>query len=206
MDLRSLTINEKMKTESVFNTIFESLIFRKSYHFIGGFLMIMMLFLLNESWIFVLGLSYLLLFWIYGKRISFAVLGILILYFITDSRFTTIGAAIIFVVGDGIAALIGSKYGRTKLLWHKEKTIMGTSAFFVSSFLAILIYLMTTLPEFDAILLVLAFLPSLVGCILEGLPITFIKDRKTDDNLIVIFGSGAALHALVEGLGISTSI
>lgn len=194
-----------MKTETVFNTIFESLIFRKSYHFIGGMLIIITLFLLDKGWVFALGLTYLLLFWIYGKRISFAVLAILIFYALTDSRFATIGAAIIFVVGDGTAALIGSKYGRTKLPWHKEKTLIGSVAFLVSSFFVLLIYLISALPEIGAILLVLAFFPSIVGCILECLPISFIKDRKPDDNLIVILGSGITLYVLVQGLGISTS-
>jgi hypothetical protein len=185
-----------MTTEGFVDALFGSLILRKAYHVIGGFIIIALLVWVSRIWLFALGFTYLLAFWIWGRRISFAVLAILILITVTGSRLAATGAAIVFTIGDGIAAIIGARYGKTTWPWHRKKTMLGTFSFFVGSFLALAMYVHVVAQSSGVEQLLLALLPSLMGAVVECLPVTAIRDRKPDDNLLVILTSGLVFHIL----------
>lgn len=185
-----------MRVGQLVDRLFQNLSFRKVYHFLGGGLILFAVATLDLRWIFVSGLLYLAAFWIWGKRISFAVLGILILLALTRSRFATLGAGIIFVIGDGLAAVVGSAYGRTKWCWNRDKSLAGSAAFLLSSLSAEFVFLRLAGPYPPGFTAAAMVLPCLTTCVLESLPIAVIRDRKPDDNLIIILGAGGILHAL----------
>lgn len=204
-----LTLPLQARIQTLFDRVFDTLLFRKLYHFFFGFLILFGVMAIDRPVFFAIIFAYVAGFWFFGQRVSLAALGIVILFAATGSKFTTIGAGIIFVVGDGLAALIGSNYGRTKLPWHTHKTVVGSAAFLSSATIAMLIFLAVTLPG-QPYALLLALLPSLAGCVAEGLPalhingrpVTLGKSNLFDDNLVVILASGIAIHALIAWLGI----
>jgi dolichol kinase len=202
-----------MTLPTLFDRLFGTLLFRKLYHFFLGSLTLLGLVVLDKGVFLIILTAYLLVFWYVGRRISLAALGILILFAVTDSKYTTLGAGIIFVVGDGLAALIGSKYGRTRWPWHEHKTVLGSLAFFVSSVVAMLLFVALTLRGQTQGLL-LALLPPLAGCLTESLPVWRINGHKVmlgesnllDDNLFVLLVSGIVLHVLINWLGIRVAL
>jgi dolichol kinase len=173
---------------------------------LGGIAITAALLLFDPLIIVLLCVLYLIAFWIWGKRISFAILGVLLLFLLTRSRFATIGAVLIFTFGDGFAAVIGSRYGAWNWPWHRQKTIEGSAAFFIASFLVMGIYIYLVLPEAGGLVWLMVSAPVFIGCILECLPIQFIRDRKPDDNLILILATGFTLYVLQIKLGLSSSL
>jgi dolichol kinase len=180
--------------ESAVDLVFGRLLFRKAYHLLAGTLILTAIPLLDPPVFTAFLVFYLVAFRVWGKRISFAVLGILIVSLFC-SKYITFGATLIFVIGDGLAGLVGSYFGRTRWPWSAQKTVEGSLAFFLSAILAMLLFLSLTM-TWTTDLLLLAGLPTLAGCIAEVLPIDFIRDRRPDDNLIVILTSGIALQGL----------
>lgn len=188
--------------ERLFDRIFSSLALRKVYHFVSGLLLFLMVYRLNDAGIYVTGVLYLLAFLAFGKRVSFAVIGVLLLFAITRSRFATLAAIVIFILGDGFAALIGSKYGERHLPWNGDKTVVGSAAFLGSSAIGMFIYV-SGVPQirgWEKCLLVLV--PSLVACVFESVPILVISDRKRDDNFVIILVSGLIVFFLMGLLSI----
>ena len=53
----------------------------------------------------------------------------------------TVIVIITLSVGDALSALIGKKFGKHKIFWSKKKSIEGSVAFFVSTFIAIYVFL-----------------------------------------------------------------
>jgi len=185
------------------DTIFENHVFRKLYHTFGGGLILGLLVLLDRNWFLIVGIIYFAAFLIFGRRISFAMVGILLVLILSGSKFTTLLTMVIWVVGDGLAGLIGKAYGRRRWPWQPQKTLAGSISFFagatVAAWLLLLAYL--DLPLSSQCLL--AVLPSLVASTVEMLPITFIRDRKPDDNLTVLLATGVAVHGLTAWLGVA---
>ena len=110
----------------------------------------------------------------------------------------------IFTIGDGFAALIGARFGAKKWPWAEDKTMIGSLAFILTAFIAMLVFLswaITDIPFY--ILLPMAFFSTLIGCYVEARPLVVIKDRKLDDNLNIILISGLVLYASVYFLGYS---
>lgn len=179
--------------ERLFDRVFTNLAFRKAYHFLGGVALFLMAYHLSATGFYIGCVVYLLVFLAFGRRISFAVAGALLLFAITRSRFATLGAIVIFTLGDGLAALIGSKYGKRHLPWNGRKTIVGSAAFLTSSAIGMSLYIssVSRVHGWEKSLLVLV--PSIAACIVESLPITVIRDRKPDDNLIIILVAGMIL-------------
>jgi dolichol kinase len=143
-----------------------------------------------------------------ARRVSTVLLGLLILNVLSNSTLTTFGAAIVFVVGDGVAALAGTAFGTTRLPWNDEKSIAGSAAFLAGSSLALLGALYASMPLGMAQLALLAVVPSLAGCLAEALPfglVRDIRDGKADDNLAVVLSSGAVLHLLIGLLRVGTT-
>lgn len=186
---------------SLVDRIFENLFFRKLYHMFGGGLLVLGLVFLDRKWFMVLDAIYIFVFKVYGKRISFAAIGVLLLYFISNSRFITLEATVIWLVGDGMAALIGAAYGKKKWPWSTHKTILGSVAFLLSSILVALPVVSIYIDAPLSILFILVLAPCLCASIIEALPLSFIKDRKADDNLLVILSTGLLLYGLYGVFG-----
>jgi hypothetical protein len=185
--------------------LFASIRSRKAYHLLGGGVATVCALMLDTPWFVALCAGWLALFGIIGRRISTAALGLLLLATLTGDRLTTFGAALVFVVGDGVATLAGTAFGELKLPWHDQKSVAGSLAFLAAATVA----MMAALPALvDCSLLqlgLLAALPSLAGCIAESLPFALvrdIRDGQPDDNLLVLLSSGVVLHWLTRFLHI----
>jgi dolichol kinase len=187
---------------SLVERVFESHFLRKLYHLLGGGLGIIALLLLEPKWFLLVGALYVLAFFIYGRRISFAAIGVILVLLLSGSKFITLLTTVIWVIGDGLAGFLGAAYGKRKWPWHEHKTIVGSVSFFAGSSLAMLalLFASTGLPPLT--LLLLSTLPCLVASMVEILPVSFIKDRKVDDNLIVILATGLVLRVLTAWLGV----
>jgi len=181
---------------NLIDKVFENHYARKLYHMFGGGLLVLGLVFLNTFWFILLDSLYVLGFWIFGKRISFAAIGVMLLLILSGSKPITLMATLIWLVGDGLAGFIGAAYGTTKWPWHKQKSIQGSIAFLVGSFLMILLFLEMKSDLNPSIRTAFLFVPCLAACIIETLPISIIKDRKPDDNLIVILSTGVVLKIL----------
>jgi hypothetical protein len=187
---------------SVYDKIFENLMLRKAYHLFGGGVILAALATLDRPTFIICGIIYLIAFWVLGKRVSFAMLGVLLLLAFSRSQFITMGATIVFWIGDGSAALVGSWWRGKSWSWNKAKTIAGSLAFLTSSGLALFLFLILVSPSPKWGLVIAASLTALGGTLAEGLPITLIKDRKADDNLLIIMTSGILLQMVALALGI----
>lgn len=179
----------------VYDKIFENLWLRKAYHLVGGMFLVFGLVELG-SWFFAAGVVYLIAFWILGKRVSFALLGILVVLATTGSVFITGGATIVFWIGDGFAALVGAQFGRTRWLWNQTKTIAGSFAFFIGSALALLLFFASVFRGIPQSAYPVALVTAFVGTIAEMVPLTLFKDRKPDDNFVIIVVTGITLQVL----------
>jgi len=109
---------------------------------------------------------------------------------ISGSKNLTVWTTIIWLVGDGTAAVVGCALGKRKLPWHDRKTILGSTSFFLSSWIVLLALLLTINDAPHSQLFILSTVSCLVACFVESLPISFIRDRKPDDNLIVLLLTG----------------
>ena len=191
---RSLWLSDEM---------FRCVWLRKAYHLIAGSLLLTAIIVLNANWLSAFCVFWILVFGAISKRVSTAVLGVLLLSVLTGSRFTTLGAGMIFVVGDGMAALVGIACGGRKWPWSDQKTIVGSLAFLVGASFAMRGVLSILVQETPSRLFLLSVLPSVIGCLAEAMPLALvrdIRDSKPDDNLLVILSSGAALHWLTKCL------
>jgi dolichol kinase len=187
----------------LFDECFGSLWFRKAYHFIAGGVLVAAIASLPTPWFRAFCLLWLGAFGFVSRRVSTSVLGLLLLNVLSGSRIATLGTAVIFVIGDGLAAVMGRALGTRKLPWREDKTVVGSLAFFVGASLAMLGFAWTVMHPTPGNMLLLSVLPSLAGCLAEALPFTLIRDIRDaapDDNLPVVLSSGAVLHALLLSL------
>ncbi len=89
-------------------------------------------------------------------------------------------AILIFLFGDSASTIFGKRFGKTHLPFNNEKTIVGTSAFFVVA----LIGALTQLP------LLPAFFGALCGAITEAY-------SPVDDNIPIPLISGIAMSLVL---------
>jgi dolichol kinase len=178
---------------SLIDKVFEKHYLRKIYHFCGGGLLILGLVWLDQSWFVLLDALYILAFLIFGKRISFAAIGVMFLLVLSGSKAITLGATVIWVVGDGLAGLLGAAYGKKKWPWNSQKSILGSVSFLAGSYLAMLVFLNLAGEIQESAYRLWLLAPCLVAAIVETLPISFIRDRKPDDNLTIILATGLVL-------------
>ena len=113
----------------IFDRIFDCIWFCKTYHLIAGCLLAAAILALDRDWFIILCVVWLVFFGVIGRRVSTAVLGVLLLAILTESKLTTLAAAIVFVVGDGAAAIVGAIFGKMKVPWNRRKSIAGSLAF-----------------------------------------------------------------------------
>ena len=186
-------------SRQIFDKIFVNVWFRKAYHFIAGGLLVALVVVLDRQWFSAFCLFWLGVFAVMSKRVSTAVLGLFLLNTLS-SKFVTLGSAVIFVVGDGVATVVGSAFGDKKWPWHSKKTILGSLSFFICASLAMVGVLQLMIPSPPRNLLMFAILPSLIGCVAEALPFALrdIRDLSPDDNLLVILSSGVSLYFLTK--------
>lgn len=185
---------------SIVDKVFENLFFRKCYHLLGGGLMILGVGVLNYYVFLLIAVLYIIAFYMLGRRVSFAAGGIALLLILSHSKWVTIGASLIWLIGDGMAGLIGQTYGRLKWPWNPQKTILGSLSFFVTSYLAIWIWILATADQPSIALSFPLIIPCLTASIVEMLPISFIRDRKPDDNFIILLTTGLVLKIITSGL------
>jgi dolichol kinase len=184
----------------IVDKVFDNHFLRKCYHLLGGGFLILALGILDQSLFLIVAVLYIAAFYIFGRRISFAASGIVLLLILSHSKWITIGASLIWLIGDGMAGLIGQRYGRLKWPWNPQKSILGSFSFFVTSYLAIWIWLAMSAVQPSMVLSFLSLIPCLAASIVEMLPITFIRDRKPDDNLIVLLITGLILKIITYGI------
>lgn len=98
------------------------------------------------------------------------------------TKIIAITAITIMLVSDTFAALVGKKYGRTKII--ANKTLEGSIAFFLSGLFAIFIIYMLTKQDFYYLLL------SSVCLIIATIIELFSKSLKVDDNLSIVLAFG----------------
>ena len=188
--------------ERLVDKIFTSLYLRKIYHLGGGLLMVIALAQVERNLFILFGALYFLAFLVLAKRISFAVIGVTLLYLLTGSKNLTLYTTIIWLVGDGAAGLIGSALGKRKVPWNNQKTILGSTSFFLSSLAVLLALFILAVEEFNASLVILGVVTCLVACFIESLPVSFIRDRKPDDNFIILVLSGLTMWQASDLLGL----
>jgi dolichol kinase len=197
---RCVTAIERRSVRA-FDRLFANVWIRKSYHVIGGALVAVSIPLLGNArfaWLCVAGLT---AFAMTAKRVSTVLLGLLLVDVLSGSNLTTLGAAVVFVVGDGLSALAGTAFGTTKLPWHGEKSVVGSLAFFGGAWVSLAWRLHAAFPENTGRTVVVALVVSVVGCLAETQPLPLVRDvrdGKPDDNLAIVLSAGAALHALLR--------
>lgn len=87
-------------------------------------------------------------------------------------------ALLVLAFGDPIASFVGARWGKTRL--YNDKSLLGSSAFFLAAFVASTIYLLVAGPAMSlGYLLLVATVVSLVGALTE-----LFSDRL-DDNLTI---------------------
>lgn len=89
-------------------------------------------------------------------------------------------------IGDTFSAFVGKKFGKIKILYNKEKSLAGSAAFLVTTFIATAIFLYFY-PQLVSIhILKAALLISLVGTFAETIP-------TINDNITVPMFVAAAV-------------
>ena len=97
------------------------------------------------------------------------------------------GAILVLGLSDGLAGLVGKKYGKRKYSVTGNKTIEGSIVFFLSTFLILLAVFFTTSANFTLQILGLIFVGSVVVTVVEGL------SGKGWDNLLVPISTALVL-------------
>ena len=98
-------------------------------------------------------------------------------------------AILALAFGDSASALIGKKFGQTKLPWNKDLSAEGSIAFFAAASLTIYIFLIWQ-PQLAIIsAIVTAVVAALIGMFAETIP-------TVNDNTTIPLAIGAALFLL----------
>ena len=182
--------------------IYKNLYTRKIYHFVGGGVIILGLIHLDRFWFILLGCAYFVAFWAITKRFTLSILSILILLVVSNSSFSTLAGTAIWVVGDGLSALVGSTLGLKKWSWNEKKSVVGSFAFVAGGTCSTVILLMAHNVNPPHILWLLALVPALVGSIFEATLDPKIAGVNIGDNTPVIIAGGFAFHLLSILLGV----
>eukprot|EP00054_Salpingoeca_dolichothecata_P035632 m.5859 g.5859 ORF g.5859 m.5859 type:complete len:275 (-) comp5679_c0_seq1:22-846(-) len=101
-------------------------------------------------------------------------------------------AALVLSIGDPMATLVGRRWGKTPL-FVAQKSLEGTSAFFLSSFVYVLIFLMWRRPGLGSPhSILLSFVAAIVGALAE-----MFGNDTFDDNLTIPLSVGLIIHLLL---------
>jgi hypothetical protein len=199
---RFLTAGSRRRFDSVFRSLWQ----RKIYHLATGTVLVAVIATLPQAWLLGLGVSWLVLFGMVSRRLSTAVLGLLVVNLVSGSRLVTLGTAAAFVAGDGMSALVGTIWPVGRWSWNPRKTMSGSVAFAVFGALALAVVVgMVASPDVGR-LAVLSVLPAVAGAAAEMSPwgsVPDLRDGAPDDNLAVTLVTGGVLGLLLAVLGIT---
>ncbi|MBT6691005.1 hypothetical protein HOB10_01575 [Candidatus Parcubacteria bacterium] len=101
------------------------------------------------------------------------------------------GAVLILALADGLAGVIGYKFGQKKYNLTGEKTWLGSVLFFIVTLLVLLGVVWFVKGQLSALDFVFAIIAALLVSFLEGL------FGKGLDNLVVPVSAGAAIYYLL---------
>lgn len=184
--------------------MFRNIWLRKTYHLITGAVLLTCIAKLPRPWLLGAGVTWLVVFGLLSRRLSTAVVGLLIVNLLSASRLVTLGAAVVLVAGDAMSAVVGTALPVGRWPWNPRKTVAGTVAFlvFAGSALALLLWRMIDPPA--SRLAIVSVLPALVGAVAELTPwaaVADLRDAAPDDNLAVTVSAGGTLALLLVLLG-----
>ena len=115
------------------------------------------------------------------KGFVYFFVGIILTLYLFKFNIAIANAAIlIFLLGDSASTIFGKRFGKTKLPFNKDKTIVGTSVFFIVA----LIGALTQLP----------LLPALVGALCGAITEAY---SPIDDNIPIPVIAGIAMSLVV---------
>ncbi|HML05504.1 MAG TPA: SEC59/DGK1/VTE5 family protein [Methanobacterium sp.] len=115
------------------------------------------------------------------KGFVYFFLGIILTIYFFQFNMAVVNAAIIILLfGDSASTIIGKKYGKAPLPLNKQKTIIGTLAFFIVAFIGAL----TQLPV----------LPALIGAIFGAITEAY---SPIDDNIPIPLISALAMSIVI---------
>ncbi len=121
----------------------------------------------------------------------------LILFF-PDRMYLAAGLWAIMALGDGLATIVGKKYGSAKLPWSRDKSWAGSIAYVIAAALGCSLLIWWTihpLPEGESALFFFLTLPVLLAvfsALMESLPF------GVNDNLLVPMVGAFAAYMLVK--------
>jgi len=96
---------------------------------------------------------------------------------------------LVLAFGDSASALIGSKFGRTKLFWNRELSLQGSLAFFAAASLSTYLFLVF-FPQFlVAPILFVSIIAAAVGALTETIP-------TVNDNTTIPLAVGVSIWLL----------
>jgi dolichol kinase len=118
----------------------------------------------------------------------------------------TLGAAVVFVAGDAMSALVGTAFPVGRWPWNPRKTVSGSVAFLVLGGLALALLLWRMTGMTATQIVIGSVLPSVVAGVAELTPwvaVADLRDATPDDNLAVTVSAGATLAVLLALFGIA---
>ncbi len=121
---------------------------------------------------------------------SMGVLVTTVFWGIFGSKITVIAAILVWGIGDAVAALIGTKYGRHRILWRiadSKKTYEGSGAMLCTDFLFLMIFLLVNGYSF-LFCLPASFVTSLAATIAE------LSTRKGYDTVTTPLAAAAGMQ------------
>jgi len=115
------------------------------------------------------------------KGFVYFFLGIILTIYFFQFNIAVVNAAIIILLfGDSASTIIGKKYGKRHLPFNKQKTIIGTLAFFIVAFIGA----STQLPV----------LPALIGAVSGAITEAY---SPIDDNIPIPLISAFAMSIII---------
>ncbi|MEE8585387.1 MAG: DUF92 domain-containing protein [Acidobacteriota bacterium] len=127
-------------------------------------------------------------------KLYYAVGVLFLLLLFHDRLYIVAGVWAILAVGDSASNFIGRRWGKRRLFYNPQKTLLGFLAFWILGGLAAWVLMWWNLPDrglySPAFLLLCAFLTALLCAIGESLP------PVIDDNLAILWIGALSLAAL----------
>ena len=114
---------------------------------------------------------------------------VLLIYFLP--LYIAVPAWCALAIGDAASTVFGRRYGKKKLKWNFKKSYVGTSAFFIFTFIGMSFFTWWFRPDFAITNIILfSLIGSFAGAIIESLPI------RLEDNMTIPLGTAAILYIL----------
>jgi len=122
-----------------------------------------------------------------GYVASFSYTGAMLLIILFLPKGLALGSGLILSLGDPSAALIGRRFGNHKFRHNPDKSLEGSLAMLVVSFISLSVLSL----YFQSISFSMAFFASISAVILESF------DLKVSDNFLIPIFAGIVMHSLV---------